>query len=658
MYASGESWIMKLLPSLLVTASLFAVSGTARAEDAPSFSIGGPEAWVKTVTLPVEAVRPGYAPHHMLLRNNQVAFRPDGAVSFFWTDTNQVVTPDDLTKLGTISITWNPETDTLRIHHVLIHRGGQVIDLLKDQHFTVLHRETNLERAAIDGRLTATLPIVGLAVGDIVDISGTRTHHDPALGRHHEARLNLLPGTMQADIDATWDKSIPIRWRALPGVPTPTLSSGKTDTLSVSVTNVSDPHLPKYAPERFRQADAIQFSDWHDFADIGAMMAPLYAKAATLKPDSAVAAEATRIAHATADPVAQAEAALALVQEQVRYLFVGLNDGGYVPAAADDTWARRYGDCKGKTVLLLALLHQLHIDAQPVLVATGTFGDAIPNYLPAPGLFNHVIVRAVIDGRTYWLDGTRMDDRHLADIRTPAFHWGLPIQPEGAALVAMMPPPADKPIRDTSLRLDASAGLDKPVIAHAEVTFRGDVALGIRRQLAALSTEERDRTLRQVFGKQFDYITPTDVLSRFDAGKGEETLVLNGTAALDWTDNALELTGVQMGESVDLAREPGAEADAPYALPYPNAKRFRETIVLPDAGRGYTLDPLAFNQTIAGVATHREGRIVKGVAEVETDTDSLAPEYPASEAAAAQQLLRHQLHEHVYLHRPGKAGAS
>ncbi len=183
-----------------------------------------------------------------------------------------------------------------------------------------------------------------------------------------------------------------------------------------------------------------------------------------------------------------------------------------------------------------------------------------------------------------------MDDRHLADIRTPSFHWGLPIQPEGGALVAMMPPPADKPNRDTSLRLDASAGLDKPVVAHAEVTFRGDAALTIRRQLASLSTEQRDRTLRQVFGKRFDYITPTDVLSRFDASKGEETLVLNGTAALDWTDNALELTGVQMGSRSDLSREPAPKRTRPMRC------LSQQTTVPRDdhPARGwpcYTLDP-------------------------------------------------------------------
>lgn len=649
---------MKILSCAVAAGSLLAAAAGVRAEDAPSFSVGAPAAWVKPVATPVEVVRAGHAPHHMLLRADQLVFEPEGGMSLHWVAANQVVTPDDLAKLGTISLTWNPETETLRIHTVVIRRGSQVIDVLKDQHFTVLHRETNLERAAIDGRLTATLPIAGLAVGDIVEISGTRTSHDPALGRHHEARLNLSPGTMQTQFDAQWEKAIPIRWRALPGVPDPHITTGRTETLSISETDVPDPHLPKYAPERFRQADAVQFSDWHDFAEVSATMAPLYDKASFVKPGGAVEAEATRIAHMTADPVAQAEAALALVQEQVRYLYVGLNDGGYIPAAAEDTWTRRYGDCKGKTVLLLALLHQLKIEAQPVLVSAGSFGDAIPSFLPSAGLFNHVLVRAVIAGRTYWLDGTRMDDRHLADIRTPAFHWGLPVQAQGGTLVAMMPPPADKPLRETALRLDASAGFDKPVVAHAEVTFRGDGALVIRRQLAALSTEQRERTLRGVFGKQFDYIAPTDVLSRFDATKGEETLVLNGIASLDWTDDALELTGVQLGESLDLAREPGTPADIPYALPYPNGRRFRETIVLPNGGHGFTLDPLHFDQTVAGVATHRDGRIVNGVVELETDTNSLVPEFPASEAAPAQQMLRHQLREHAYLHRPPHAGAA
>ena len=39
--------------------------------------------------------------------------------------------------------------------------------------------------------------------------------------------------------------------------------------------------------------------------------------------------------------------------------------------------------------------------------------------------FNHVIVRARLDGRSYWLDGTRTGDRNLDDLASSTFGWGL-----------------------------------------------------------------------------------------------------------------------------------------------------------------------------------------------------------------------------------------
>ena len=42
--------------------------------------------------------------------------------------------------------------------------------------------------------------------------------------------------------------------------------------------------------------------------------------------------------------------------------------------------------------------------------------------------FDHILVRAVVDGRTYWLDGTRVEDRDLSTIRPPSFDWALPVR--------------------------------------------------------------------------------------------------------------------------------------------------------------------------------------------------------------------------------------
>src|SRR3546814_13557358 len=90
----------------------------------------------------------------------------------------------------------------------------------------------------------------------------------------------------------------------------------------------------------------------------------------------------------------------------VRYSYGGLGNGNLTPATAEETWQRRYGDCKGKTALLLALLARLGIEAEAVLANNSGGDDGLDGRLPNPGMFDHVIVRARIAGTTYWLDGT------------------------------------------------------------------------------------------------------------------------------------------------------------------------------------------------------------------------------------------------------------
>ena len=58
-------------------------------------------------------------------------------------------------EVGNLIETWKPDTETLTIHYVTIHRGGQTIDeLAGGRKFIVLRRENNLELAMLDGALT------------------------------------------------------------------------------------------------------------------------------------------------------------------------------------------------------------------------------------------------------------------------------------------------------------------------------------------------------------------------------------------------------------------------------------------------------------------------------------------------------------------------
>lgn len=86
----------------------------------------------------------------------------------------------------------------------------------------------------------------------------------------------------------------------------------------------------------------------------------------------------------------QLEDLLAFVRREVRYVAVEVGVGGYRPAPAHETLARRWGDCKGKVELLLGLLDEAGIEAYPVLVQAAPRGRVDPEF-PAPGLFDHMI---------------------------------------------------------------------------------------------------------------------------------------------------------------------------------------------------------------------------------------------------------------------------
>ena len=369
-------------------------------------------------------------------------------------------------------------------------------------------------------------------------------------------------------------------------------------------------------------------------------MAPLYDKAAVIPAQGALRTELERIQNLSPDPKARTEAALALVQDRVRYVALAMGAGGYVPADAETTWSRRYGDCKGKTALLLALLHAMGIQAEPVAVST-TFGDGLDARLPMVGLFNHVLVRAIVDGRTYWLDGTRSGDRSLDRLTIPNFGWGLPLLAKDAALVRMLPTPLAAPTQDTSIRIDASAGISAPAPTTIETILRGDEAIGTNVALSNLVGEARDRALKDYWKNQYDFIDVKTTSASFDPKTGEQRLVMEGEAKLDWANGNYQTDGTNVGYRADFSRDPGPDKDAPFAVAYPYFNRTRETIVLPKGFGDFKLGTgMEVDQKAGGIEYKRHATIAGGVFTIEKTERSVVPEFAAKDAPAEQAALR------------------
>lgn len=429
-----------------------------------------------------------------------------------------------------------------------------------------------------------------------------------------------------------WPKGQAVRWRALDGMPEPKLGEqgGEVEAL-VDAQDLRPAPKPDGAPARFRRGRELDVSNYASWGEAASLMAPLFAEAERLKAGSEVEKEAQAIAARTKDPAARASAALALVQEKVRYVAQAMGAAGYTPATADQTWERRFGDCKGKTVLLIALLRALDIPAEPALVAS-TQGDGLDARLPAVTVFDHVIVRATVAGRDYWLDGTRTGDRDLAAVSTPDFGFVLPLRPAGATLVRLQPEPAKTPMAAVAVRIDASAGIDKPAPFHVDAVFRGDGALALKLSLANLAPDDLDRALRSYWRKEFEFVEASKVSAVYDPPSGEERISMDGAAKMDWSNGGYEADGAVLGWRFDAHRDPGPHADAPFAVGFPSYDLRTETITLPDRGRGFTVWGDSFDRELAGYAFHRSARIDGGVFRLEASTRALKPEITLEQA--------------------------
>jgi tetratricopeptide (TPR) repeat protein len=599
-----------------------------------------PAAWVHPAPLPADTAKPDQSALRLLLSDSQSLLQPNGAETYSETVV-KVQTAQGLSALGTIALPWKPDNGTLTVHKLNIVRDGKVIDLLaKGPGFTVVRRENNLEYAMLDGILTAVIQPEGLQVGDILDMATTVSSHDPALGGNSEAFVLVGPGMRAARYQARllWPDTLPVHWRQGDGMPVHVRKAGGQTELSLAMDDVQPQILPKDAPPRFaitRQIEATSLKSWNELSDL---FAPLYTRAAELKPDSPLQAEIARIAAASPDPVRRAEAALALTQDKIRYVFLGMNDGNLVPAEADITWQRRFADCKGKTAFLLALLHSLGIEAAPALVSTG-MGDGMDERLPEVGLFNHVIVRATIGGKTYWLDGTRVGDVRLADIRVPDFGYALPLRNPGVGLEKLDVPVPAKPLAEYAIKVDMRGGVSQPYPFHVEELSRGDDALTTHLRLENLTADVLQQSLRDYFAREYPDVEPKTYSAAWDPATGEEKLVMDGIETHDWRW-AYEADHAAIGWKADFARAPGAYADAPFQVDYPAYTVAHETILLPNKGVGMINYAPDIERTVAGVEYYRKATLENGVFTIDTRTRATAREFPAKDAPAAQAALR------------------
>lgn len=286
------------------------------------------------------------------------------------------------------------------------------------------------------------------------------------------------------------------------------------------------------------------------------------------------------------------------------------------------------------------MLRQMGIDAEAV-VASQT-GDVVPEMLPMPGAFDHVIVHAVIDGTDYWLDGTSSGASMQVVDDVPPFHVALPLREGGADLLSMTQRPQQGYDQLTRVTFDNRAGLDVPLLYHAEFTLTGSSAAPFRGVIGQAREDQLDDYVESFAIDQLGQTSVIDSEIAFDEASNTATVTVDGLMPSPWQwergIGSRTFTLPSQGFEFRPDRARAAWRDIPVAIPGPFAQRNEVTVFLPESARAYTLaGPQAFDTELATVRLHRETALEGGRL---TIVDSAA--WPGGEIAPGQLAAERQ----------------
>jgi transglutaminase-like putative cysteine protease len=394
----------------------------------------------------------------------------------------RIVTRAGAEKAAHFAVEFDPELQRVDVHFIRVWRSEEQIDHAKPDAFQILRREKKLEQLALDGRLTATLLIPDLRVDDVLDVSLTITNSNPIIGRQYAGwfAFNALAPCVESRHRLRRPVHREIAQKAFCGPPDAvvTTTQDAIDT-TWSLSNQKRLETEEFTPPWQIQVPAVQLSEYRDWNQVAQLFAGYYVGSEL---PAELALEVDRIAQKFSDPGDRASEWLRFVQKQLRYFAMSLGEGGFIPRDLDTIWTRRFGDCKDGSRLFVAGAHRLGLDACAALTST-THGRVLDEFLPSPTVFNHCIVRLLIDGRTYWLDPTmQKQEGRLAAIFQPHSGWALPLTSTTQALERLE---NDEPItyRETEELFQLGPKPESPATVSMRVSYYSFAADGMRQRI-------------------------------------------------------------------------------------------------------------------------------------------------------------------------------
>ncbi len=475
-------------------------------DQSAQYSTGPIPSWVKPYDFPLDTIplKPSQVNLQYLLIDTQQNLEEK---TFYRHVALRTLTQSGIEDISQLQIEFNPSYSQIVMHEICVFRDGKWSDRLGSARYKLIQREPELEKNLYNGNLTLIYFLDDIREGDIIEYSFSFKGDRPFFSSHYTDRIYMQ---REFPVERIIHRLLGPQDLSFVTKPINTAIEPKICDLSSSLrewiweAEDTAPHLYETnQPSWYDPPAHIQVSQYQTWAEVAQKCYPLY----VLPPDltksipSEMQALVEKWKISTSEPSERALLALRFVQDQIRYLGIEEGMGAFQPTEPGLIFQRRFGDCKDKGFLLHALLQLLDIPSRPVLVHMSR-GKRLPETLPSPFVFDHLVLQLEIDGMNYYVDPTiSLQGGSLQTNFFPEYAWGLLISNDSEGLVQL-----PKISYQSLIEIDSSVTLESEDIAHLKVkkVFHGSKASRLRRLLAwkglKKTGEEFLSTLQEFYG--------------------------------------------------------------------------------------------------------------------------------------------------------------
>ncbi len=600
---SDRRWLRVALRRILTSLTLLLLAEVtlpSASAAATSFDVAPEPTWITSVA-PAPAAPPEDGTtrgRYLSLYERQVRVG-SGRQEAFTRHVQRITNESGLQLASQVDIGFDPSFQTLTIHTLRLRRGEDAwLDRLDRQAIRLVQREQNLDAQVYDGEVSAVMFIPDVRVGDTIEVAYTIGGSDPTLqGKYADG----FPLGADEPIGRVFDRLLmpesrhvetSLRGPAPAGARVePVIHSRDAETEYVwDLTNVHAFRADPSAPASFESFPWLQASEFRSWQEVAALGAHLFESSLRASPGVAAWVKDARAGARTDE--AFILHATRFVQDEVRYVAIEVGMSRRRPSEPDAVLARRYGDCKDKTALLVAMLRTAGIKARPALVSS-KMGRTLDAWGPSGLAFDHAIVKAFTsDARTIWIDPTStLTGGGVDRLRFSPFERALDLDLGTTALDAPVPEPATEASPLVRDRFQVGEpGTTQETLLESERTYRAGLADAMRASLRWRPRDQVRKDVRDRYQTSFPAIRDAGDMEVDDDREGDVLRLKLHFALPDFwqkrepkDDGAVPYQAEIAAHVVDMAllRPTTGGRTAPLGLPYPLRVRYEARLALP-----------------------------------------------------------------------------